>query len=102
MRIAPISLSTANVTRSQQRRVNRAGFAPEVPQPQNDNVNFKGNAGKIVGAILGTAACVVFAPAVAMVGLAGIGTLAGAVAGNVVDEKLEEREEKKNNNKNKP
>lgn len=97
MRVAPISFST--VSRPQQRKTVSHRVTQETPQPQEDSVNFKGNAGKIIGAVLGTAAIVVAAPAVAIVGLAGIGTLAGAIAGNAVDEKLEEKEEKKNKKK---
>ena len=61
------------------------------------NVQFQASLGKIMGGVLGTAAIIAFAPAVAVVGLAGVGTLAGIAVGHAIDEKIEEKEEEKKN-----
>ena len=60
------------------------------PEPVPQTPCFKGsNVGKIAGFVLGAAAVAVFAPGVAMVGLAGLGALPGMMLGDVVDKKID-------------
>lgn len=61
----------------------------------NQNPSFKGcNIFKVVGFLAGAAACVVLAPGLAAVGLAGVGALPGAIAGAAIDDKIDEIDDK--------
>ena len=66
------------------------------PYPTNNTPNFKGNGGKYIGGLLGFIAITAICPAITMVGLGGLGVIAGMAAGGVVDEKIEEKQESKN------
>ena len=65
----------------------------EKPVPQTDcgtTTCFKGcNVFKIVGFLGGAVACAVVAPAVAMVGLAGLGAVPGAILGAEIDKRID-------------
>ncbi len=69
------------------------------PSLGSEQPNFKGNAGKIIGGLLGLAAIAVICPAAVAIGLGGIGAGTGALIGAAVDEKLEEEENDKKNPK---
>ena len=61
---------------------------------QNDAVpSFNGSAGKVIGGIAGFIAITAICPAITMMGLGGLGVLAGLTVGNAVDEKIEEKQE---------
>lgn len=62
--------------------------------------NFTGNAGKIVGGLLGLAAICVICPAAVGIGLGGLGLGPGMLLGAAYDEKMEEKKNKKDNNNN--
>ena len=63
---------------------------PPIEPVKQTNPSFKGcNVGKIVGFFAGAIAVAVVAPAVAAVGLAGIGALPGAIIGMKIDEEID-------------
>ena len=67
----------------------------------NSEPSFQGsNVCKVVGCIVGTAAAVVLFPSVAMLGLAGLGTLTGVAAFSVLYDKIDKMNNDKNDNNN--
>lgn len=86
---APNNLKIKHAKKQQHSNINQE------PALGSENPNFKGNAGKIIGGLLGLAAIAVICPAAVAVGLGGIGAGTGLLIGAAVDEKLEEEEEKK-------
>ena len=95
MRVSSITTyqMPSNVQHKKNNRTVTGNLRKNEPNPASAP-SFKGNLFKITGLIAGAAAVVVFAPAVAAMGLAGLGAAPGAILGALLDEKLEEKDKK--------
>ena len=72
-----------------QSKVNRQGLMQNY-HSRNIQPSFKGcNVFKVIGFVGGAIACAIAAPAVAAIGLAGLGAIPGMVIGDVVDKKID-------------
>lgn len=65
---------------------------------QNATPSFNGNAGKVIGGIAGFIAITAICPVITMVGLGGIGVMAGLAAGSAIDDKIEEKQNQSKKN----
>ena len=66
---------------------------------QKETPNFKASHFyKVAGFIAGTALCTLFAPGLAMIGLAGLGAGTGSLIGAAVDEQIDESDASKDKN----
>lgn len=98
MRVSSISYNMYNRSVDYSSKNRQASRLYKNNYVNNSEPSFQGcNVGKVVGGIVGTAAVVVFFPSVAIIGLAGLGTLTGAAAGSVLDDKIDEANKDKDN-----
>lgn len=101
MRVSSISYNMYNRSVDYSSKKRQASRLYKNNFVNNSEPSFQGcNVGKVIGCIVGTAAVVVFFPSVAMVGLAGLGTLTGAAAGSVLDDKIDKMKNDKNDSNN--